>query len=89
MQLYSSFGTEAIISNAALNLFVENKKLTLSAGKCHRIYCGTKKTMCPNLKIHENDMHNTDEEKYLGDQINKYAKHASTILKRRARRKSK
>ena len=30
-------------------------------------------------------MHNTDEEKYLGDQINKYAKHGSTISKRRAR----
>ena len=40
--------------------------------------------MCPNLKIHENDMHNTDEGKYLGDQINKYAKHGSTISKRRA-----
>ena len=78
-------GTDAIISNAALNSFVEHKKLTLSAGKCHRIHCGTKKTMCPNLKIHEKDMHNTDEEKYLGDQINKYAKHGSTISKRRAR----
>ena len=31
------------------------------------------------------NMHEADEEKYLGDQINKNAKHASTISKRRAK----
>ena len=30
-------------------------------------------------------MHEEDEEKYLGDQVNKYAKHASTVSKRRAK----
>ena len=31
------------------------------------------------------DMHEAIEEKYLGDQVNKNAKHASTISKRRAK----
>ena len=35
------------------------------------------------LKVHNEEMHETDEEKYLGDQINKKAKHASTIAKRK------
>ena len=37
------------------------------------------------LKVHNEEMHETDEEKYLGDQINKKAKHASTIAKSRAK----
>ena len=78
-------GTDALLSNAAINSFVEHKKLTLNAGKCHKIHCGAKRSTCPNLKIHKQNMHETDEEKYLGDHINKYGKHGSTIAKRRAR----
>ena len=60
-------GTDAVISNAAINLFVEHKKLKLNSGKCHKIHCGTKKTNCPQLTIHEKDMPEADEEKYLRD----------------------
>ena len=35
--------------------------------------------------VHVEEMHETEEEKYLGDQINKSAKHASTIAKRRGK----
>ena len=37
------------------------------------------------MKVHDTFMHESSVEKYLGDQINKNAKHASTIAKRRAK----
>ena len=77
-------GADALISNAAINLFVEHMKLTLNAEKFHKIHCGAKRSTCPNLKIHKQNMHETDKEKYLGDNINKYGKHGSTIANRRA-----
>jgi hypothetical protein len=78
-------GGDAIKANAIVNSFIEHKKLTLSSSKCHKIHCGKKNEMCPTLKVHMENMHEADEEKYLGDQINKNAKHASTISKRRAK----
>ena len=78
-------GTNAVKVNAVVNSFIEHKKLTLSVGKCHKIHCGKKDLYCPQLKVHNKNMHETEEEKYLGDQVNKYAKHASTVSKRRAK----
>jgi hypothetical protein len=78
-------GADAIKANAVVNTFIEHKKLTLSKNKCHKIHCGNKNAMCAKLKVHKEEMHETNEDKYLGDQINKNAKHASTITKRRAK----
>ena len=61
---------DALKSNAVVNSFMEHKKLTLSQSKCHKIHCGKKKMMCPELEVHKETMHVTDEEKYLGDHIN-------------------
>ena len=41
--------------------------------------------MCPELKVHSQKMHDSQEEKYLGDYMTTNAKHATTISKRRAR----
>jgi hypothetical protein len=78
-------GKDAVKANALVNSFIEHKKLTLSSSKCHKIHCGKKNNFCPKLKVHMDDMHEAVEEKYLGDQVNKNAKHASTISKRRAK----
>jgi hypothetical protein len=43
--------------NAAVNAFIEGKKLTLSSKKCHRIHVEEKKSKhqpnCKPLKVHE------------------------------------
>jgi hypothetical protein len=50
-----------------------------------REHCGKKNSACAELKVHTEKMHETHEDKYLGDQIHKSAKHASTVSKRRAK----
>ena len=78
-------GVEAVKANAVVNMFMEQKKLTLSNTKCHKLHCGKNNILCPDLKVHSEIMHETHEEKYLGDYININAKHATTVSHRRAR----
>ena len=78
-------GVEAVKANAVVNMFMEQKKLTLSNTKCHKLHCGKNNILCPDLKVHSEIMHETCEEKYLGDYININAKHATTVSHRRAR----
>ena len=61
----------AIQSNAVVNSFLEHNKLTLSNSKCHKIHCGKKSVVFPELKVRMESMHKTEEEKYLGEYINK------------------
>ena len=72
----------SVAVNAVINSFVEMKKLTLSKKKCSKIHVGKNKTCCPNLKIHDAPMKNSDKEKYLGDQLNKASKIRITIDER-------
>ena len=81
----SECGNKTSKNNYVINSFMEHKKLTLSNPKCHKIHCGKKSLMCPELEVHKETMHETDEDKYLGDHINKNAKHATTVSRRRAR----
>ena len=78
-------GVDAVKANAVVNSFAEHKKLTLSAAKCSKIHCGKANRLCPELKVHNEKMHGSEEERYLGDQLTKNAKHAQTISKRRAK----
>ena len=75
----------SVAVNAVINSFVEMKKLTLSKKKCSKIHVGKNKTCCPNLKIHDAPMKNSDKEKYLGDQLNKASKIRITIDERVAK----
>ena len=43
-------GIVAIKSTAGISLFMEPKKLTFSKSKCHKIHCGKKTQLCPDLK---------------------------------------
>ena len=50
------------------------KKLNLSKDKCHRLHIGKqsrKDTNCSELKVHEEKMETSSQEKYLGDIIHK------------------
>ena len=64
------------------NSFVELKKLTLGDKKCSKIHIGKTNLSCHQLKVHENDMKNSNQERYLGDVISKDAKIKHTIDQR-------
>ena len=78
-------GVDSVKSNQIVNTFIENKKLELGKDKCHKIHCGRKSDLCPDLKVHDEKMQNSVEEKYLGDQIHQSAKNVKTLSKRRAK----
>ena len=42
--------------NNFINTFIEHKKLRFSSSKCFRIHIGQNNNMCPDLKVHENTM---------------------------------
>ena len=46
-------GNNAIKSNAAINTFMEHKKLTLNQSMCHKIHCGKKTKCCLDLCVHK------------------------------------
>ena len=68
--------------NAVINSFVEAKKLKLSKTKCHKIHIEkkpSKENQCAKLKIHNDEMKESDKQKYLGDFIDRTGKIGSTI----------
>ena len=71
--------------NATINAFIESKKLTLSNRKCNRIHIGKHVNACQELKVHSEKMNESDQEKYLGDQIHKSGKTKATISDRVAK----
>ena len=79
---------KSLKTNAAINAFVELKKLKFSDDKCNRIHLGkqTKNlSNCPELKIHEKSMKNSTKEKYLGDYISNKGTTKATIEERKAK----
>ena len=79
-------GNDSIKANAVINAFVETKKLTLGKSKSHRLHIepGRKtKKACTDLKVHNEVMDTTENEKYLGDLITSNGKIDKTIEDRR------
>ena len=63
---------QSVKINAVVNAFIESKKLNLSKKKCNRIHFRKSRNTelkCPELKIHEENMNDSNQEKYLGDFI--------------------
>ena len=54
---------QAVMSNSTVNVFMEQNKLKLAAGKCSRIHIGKKRDECHDLKVHEETMKNSESEK--------------------------
>ena len=76
-------GTKSIKINTAINIFMEAEKLYLSEKKCNVIHVGSKWESCNELKVHSNKMHESRNEKYLWDVINKSGTQRGTIQTRK------
>ena len=67
-------GATSVALNSTVNSFFEVEKLTLSKSKSHVIHAGENSENCCELKVHNEKMDLSDEEKYLGDVIDKTGK---------------
>ena len=56
---------------SAINAFIELRKLSLSSKKCSKIHIGKANNLYPDLKIHNAKMEESEQDKYLGDKMNK------------------
>ena len=81
--IHVSSGENTAIMNKVINNFIEEKKLLLSESKCVRIHIGKGHDKCPKLKVHDNDMKDSQSDKYLGDTIDETGKIKATIESRR------
>ena len=79
--------TDTVKSNSIINSFIETKKLKLSARKCSRIHVQNKRQRktndCPEIKVHDDIMTNSNQQKYLGDLINTSGTIRNTVEERR------
>ena len=73
----------SVSMNAKVNAFIETKKLKLGKTKCGRIHVGKQINECAKLCVHEEEMENSNEEKYLGDKVNSSGKPKETIEDRK------
>ena len=63
-------GVASEAMNSEVNAFIEQKKLTLGEKKCVKVHIGKKGNICEKLFVHENNMKEAHEVKYLGDILN-------------------
>ena len=80
-------GSKSVKLNAAVNAFIESKKLSLSSSKCSKIHIGNKKSQenCPDLKVNSVSIKCSVKEKYLGDHITNKGNSKETIKERNLR----
>ena len=71
--------------HSAINTFINLEKLKLSKKKCHNIHIGASYKECPPLKIHGGIMQNSNQEKYLGDILDKRGTCRPNIEKRKSK----
>ena len=79
----SKCSSASVISNATVHSFMEINKLKLAAKKCGKVHIGKKCNTCPTLKVHEEDMKDSNVEKYLGDVISSKGTLDETIKERK------
>ena len=75
-------GMASMTINAQVNAFIEQKKLTLGLKKCTKIHVGKKCNDCEKLFVHQDEMEDSLEVKYLGDILHENGKSKATILER-------
>ena len=80
----SKCSSKTVISNATINYFMEINKLTLSAEKRSKIHIGKKCNQCPKPKV-QNEMKDSQKEKYLGNFISEKGTIKDTIENRIAK----
>ena len=72
-------GSTSSAINDVVNAFIEQKKLRLSVTKCVKIHIGTKCDNSDKLSVHEQEMKEAHQVKYLGNIISDTCKPNSTI----------
>ena len=80
-----SCSQKSVELNAKINAFIELKKLSFSQSKCSKIHIGKENAVCPQLKVHEQTMKDSHQEKYLGDLVHTSGKIKATIEQRAAK----
>ena len=75
-------GAASSALNSEVVAFIEQKKLTLGQKKCLKVHIGNKCDDCCELFVHEEQMNEAQEVKYLGDIINENGKPKATIMQR-------
>ena len=63
----NSCSNDVVTSSATINSFMELNKLKLSSTKCSKMHIGKQNLKCPELKVHNNDLKTSVQEKYLCD----------------------
>ena len=79
-------GKDSIKKNAAINSFIETRRLEMHEDKSVVIHIGKQekcKHTCPELKVHDSKMPATAVTKYLGNYVNSKGTHTTTIEERR------
>ena len=69
----------SLTMNAIVNAFIEQKKLTLAVKKCSKIHIGKKCNDCEKLYVHQDEMVESSEVKYLGDILHENGKSKATF----------
>lgn len=78
-------GIDSLTLNSKVNHFIESKNLKLSKAKCHKMHIGKVSGSCPTLKVHGDDMVESNQEKYLGDILLNNGKVDKTVEDRRSK----
>ena len=68
--------------NSEVNAFIAQKKLTLGQNKCVKVHIGKKCGDCDKLFVHNEEMKESPQVKYLGDVIHEYGRPRTTISER-------
>ena len=76
-------GNDAVVNNAIVNAFTESKKLEYNRKKCKKIHIGKTNDICPELKVHNGKLAESESEKYLGVLITSTGKIKPNINSRR------
>ena len=71
--------------NTTINTFIELEKLTISCSKSKNVHIGNSNIKCPNLRVHKEEMKQSNREKYLGDLVDISGKIRPNIDARQAR----
>ena len=75
-------GDDSIILNAIVNTKIETKKLQFNQKKCVYMHVGPNDGKCPELKTHEDEMKNVQNQTYLGDIISNLGNNSNNIKSR-------
>ena len=82
--LASKYGNQVATSNAAVDTFIKLKKLQLSETKCARLHISQSKCdQCPKISVNGRAINESNQEKYLGDNLNTKANSSTTIQERK------